>query len=157
MDDNSFLVKQSNLPLETQAILLDAYAILSKPDIVFDRPAYKKIKRQALSAVLYELSTNNIDIPQFYQHIKFSEYNYKAILSFFIAHNFMGMILVLLGLFLSISSFLLLSNFTEFRESSTVSISIGMLLVFYFLKKHLDLKTYERFIKFLKSISYKKN
>lgn len=142
------------LSIAQKNTFLEAYAILSQKEL-FSHTAFKRIKKQSLCAVLYELSTNNIEIPKTYQRIKYSADTYRIILSFFIAQNIVGLALVFAGLFTSIGSFLLLDNFTDFRSSSIASISIGMLLVFYFLKKHLDLKVYERFIKCL--INYSLN
>ena len=155
MNEQSSELNNETISLELKQTLLESYAILAKTDKVLDRPQFKKIKKQALCAVLYELSTNNVEIPQLHQQLIFSDQTYKAIFSFFLAQNIVGTLMLLSGLILSISSFLLLNNFTDFRASSTASISIGMLLVFYFLKKHMELKIYERFIFFLKNLQKK--
>lgn len=157
MDAQSTELQQETISLEIKQILLESYAILANTDKVLDRPEFRKIKKLALCAVLYELSTNHVEIPKFTQKLNFSDKTYKAIFSFFLSQNILGALMLLSGLILSISSFLLLNNFTDFRPLSTSSISIGMLLVFYFLKKHMELKTYERFIYFLKNFANSKH
>ena len=160
--DNS-KYKNNGISSKKQKILLDSFFILSQNDSVFDRPIFKKMKKQALCSVLYELSTNKIQIPssEFDKHqsndnsndTAYSQENYKAIISFFVAQNIVSNTLLLLGSVLSISSYFLLTYFSDFQKNSTFIISISFLLIFYFMKKQLELSIYERFVNYLNKIS----
>lgn len=137
--------------------LLEAYGILANKDETLDKPVFKKLKRQALYSVLYQLSIHKIRIPTDNPPTDASVHAKNALLSFFIYQNIRSIIFLLVGILLSTLSMALLFSFTDYRDSSIFSIGAGFFFVFYFLKKHFDLCIYERFSKFLLEVSTRKS